>query len=1321
MNSSAVSRTTNPTRPRGDAGWSRRRFGLVCGVLLLCPPAVAPAQPAASAPSPASSLSADQRQQFRHEAERRKQEALKLLHIDTRDVRGDVGFMALAEAQAKLALEREHFGPVDPGIADSLVLIALAHQSRRDYAAARQARQQEVAVKTKLYGAQHWQVVDARLALVQVGTLENLGADQKAQYEDLARFGREGHWYYFHGDLSAARTSARKRVETLEKLVGPNDPDYLEARAQLEWMYEKSDTSDRAEPFIKKTLELRKKLLGEEHPAYAHSLTNLAWVLCDSRDEADQAEKLLNQALHICEKNLGKGLPADACLLTSGGSLYSPRAAYARALVHLGRFYTVVDEYPRAEPLLTDAAAILRGLVQKIPSAHLHKLNYVGELYRSRDDCVQADHDRGMVLSYATCLTSLADLCAQRGCYALAKHHAQEARHLLELVWGVEHPNYAMSLVRLGKLSAVLADYAEADLAFRTALPILKKLSPDARLPYANAVSGLGVLARERGDYSRADQYLREALQVYEERLGTAHVAYADCLNQLGWLLYKMGDSAAAESALQQALAIHQKKTRKRRGYGAVLNNLGTNYSRKGDFAKARQLLQHAVDISRALGERTPGYATSLSNLGMLCAQQGDLGQAESDFQQALEIKKAALGEEHPEYARSLNNLGNVYRARGQNAEAERLLRQAFESRRNKLGEEYPDSAGNLIDLADVYQATGRPQEARAALARALEIQEINLRRVFSFSAEPAMRAYLASVASSHGLDRLVSTSVGGEAADRWSALTWTLRRKGMILDAMCRFQDAERSVARDREREQQVEQWRSLRQQLADVALNPLPDTKPDVLRGKVAAWRAQAERLEAQLTRALSSQNVPPETVDAVAVQARLPEGSALIEVFRASLRDPGASGRAPRWKPAHYFAFALTAPRNTAPLLVDLGEARAIDQAIASLRAQVQRLPREISLTTEKSLEEEFRAASAKLYHQLFAPLRERVGSAGVIYLALDGELNRLPFEALVDDRGKYLLEDYRFAYLTSGRDLLRPAARPGRGTVVFAGPDYNLEPALRQARAKNLLAELRGAPHAGTAQRPVAQAPASTDLVMRGVAEPELRGLHWTALKGAAAEAVDIEQALHDSPFKPVQAFVAGEALEEVFKGLHGPRLLHVATHGFFLPYKKPDPADQADFWGAGLDDLQAVENPLLRCGLVLAGANARDKNGTAAGAEDGWVTGEEIALMDLSGTELVVLSACESGLGDVGAGEGVYGLRRAFLYAGARTLLVSLFKVPDTETRMMMRQFYRELVAGNDTLEAFHRAQLEIIHQRRAEHGAAHPFFWASFLLVGGPR
>jgi CHAT domain-containing protein len=241
-------------------------------------------------------------------------------------------------------------------------------------------------------------------------------------------------------------------------------------------------------------------------------------------------------------------------------------------------------------------------------------------------------------------------------------------------------------------------------------------------------------------------------------------------------------------------------------------------------------------------------------------------------------------------------------------------------------------------------------------------------------------------------------------------------------------------------------------------------------------------------------------------------------------------------------------------------------------------------------------------------------------------------------------------------------------------------------------------------------------------MRGQPARELRSIGWKNLPGAAAEAKDIQKTLGQGSYGPVRTYVGGDALEEVLKAMPTPRVLHLATHGYFLDRAPDAKKPERDGTGAGWARarLRRMDNPLLRSGIVLAGANTIGENDAKARVDDGWVTAEEIALLNLHGTELVVLSACQTGLGDIKSGEGVQGLRRAFLYAGAQTLLTSLFEVPDQETRELMNRFYTNLKSGNGKLRAMHAAQRGFIADRRKSNGAAHPFFWASFVLVGNP-
>jgi CHAT domain-containing protein len=636
------------------------------------------------------------------------------------------------------------------------------------------------------------------------------------------------------------------------------------------------------------------------------------------------------------------------------------------------------------------------------------------------------------------------------------------------------------------------------------------------------------------------------------------------------------------------------------------------------------------------------------------------------------------------------------------------------EIRKLTLGETHAAHAEGMNLLAKVYLATERRSEALSALTSGMLAEQTNIKEVFNFSTEAAMRAYLLKVSGSLGL--LINTANPGSSTgdgSTESALTWTLRRKGVIFDALYGFQRAQAALEKQPTLAASVARLRNIKQTLADLQLRPTAETDAEAFRAHTQHLREEADRLQSDLNRSLAAvaSIMPDETIDTGSVRRHLPAHSALVELVRANK----LGGKPLELKTPHYFAFVLT-PDTRPVRMFDLGEADSIDRGILEVRRNVELAARQFrreGLQTEKSLEEEFRNTSAELYKLVFAPIREALGTATTIYVAPEGEFNRLAFEALVDNDGKYLIESYRFAYLSSGRDLLKMWPQPGRGTLVFAAPDYDL-------RASERVSETRAVGSA-TAGR--------LDDSSHGTRSSDTRGLRWDRLSGTEAEASDVNHELADSRFGPVKLYLGKAALEGVFKGARSPRILHVATHGFFLANQTTDQEDRAmpvantsEFGAAaGLARLRGAENPFLRSGIVLAGANVTSDAAGPTTVDDGWVTAEEIAMMDLRGTELVVLSACESGLGDIQVGEGVYGLRRAFQLAGAKLLLTSLFKVPDDQTREIMSGFYRGLKAGKNEGDALRDSQLELVNRRRQAKGAAHPFFWASFVLVGDPH
>ena len=500
------------------------------------------------------------------------------------------------------------------------------------------------------------------------------------------------------------------------------------------------------------------------------------------------------------------------------------------------------------------------------------------------------------------------------------------------------------------------------------------------------------------------------------------------------------------------------------------------------------------------------------------------------------------------------------------------------------------------------------------------------------------------------------------------------------------------------------------------------------------LAQLNQHRERLEASLAAEIPELNLERRlrAVDATTVARRLPERSSLVEFVRYFPVDFEASVRTSRRavNPARYAAFVMTAGRPEAVNLIDIGEADHIDQLIAEFRAEIMGemtggMRRDIVARPHVE-EHESRRSTRNPGDSLRVILYDRFESATAgtkhILIAPDGNLARLPFGVLPRTNGRRLIDDYQISYLSCGREVLRfGAASTGQPSqsIVVADPDFDLTQA---GWSESLLDPDK---NAGPSKRPVptpsSPAPRALQRHSREL-DGDRSAYHFDRLPGTRSEGERVANLLDVSPW------FDATAMEGRLKiACRSPRILHLATHGFFLPDQERDldrggRGPEFDF-GAALSSGNSLtrltdpmlENPMLRSGLALAGANTWLKGETPPeSAEDGLLTAEDVSGLDLLSTELVVLSACDTGLGMIQIGEGVFGLRRAFVLAGAKTLVISLWKVPDEQTQALMVAFYQGLLAGAGRAEAMREAQLAI----KARY--TDPYYWGAFICQGDP-
>jgi CHAT domain-containing protein len=425
--------------------------------------------------------------------------------------------------------------------------------------------------------------------------------------------------------------------------------------------------------------------------------------------------------------------------------------------------------------------------------------------------------------------------------------------------------------------------------------------------------------------------------------------------------------------------------------------------------------------------------------------------------------------------------------------------------------------------------------------------------------------------------------------------------------------------------------------------------------------------------------------EIVDRVAQS--LPRDAALVEfityVDRPLVLGPGAP-------PSQLRYLALVFLPDATIHFRDLGAAGPIDSAASRLRDAL------------ANRDAAFLASAQGLYQLTFQPLLPLLGKTRRLFLSPDGQLALVPFAALHDGH-QYLVDGFDLTYVPSGRSLLpRPQeGAPLDSVVVLADPDFSTAsvPALPDSQEEASMVATRSLPGGRFFQ----------------TLRASLAARAWapTPLPGTRQEAKAIQRLLPQA-----QLFLGAEATRQRLLEVPTPGILHLASHGFFLEDAPPPPASRAvaNFSALGEDALaSSPTDPLLRSGLVLAGVGAPVSSGDSAAAlapDNALVTALELAGLDLWGTQLVVLSACDTGRGDVKLGQGVYGLRRAFLVAGAETVVMSLWKVNDEKTGTLMEAYYRQLLAGQGRAAALREAMREL---RRTQ---PHPYYWAPFIAMG---
>ena len=1037
----------------------------------------------------------------------------------------------------------------------------------------------------------------------------------------------------------------------------PTDPRLLEAQ-KAEGEFEKLFAAKRfkdALPYARQVLKLREQALGANHPLVGQSCLYLGAVLDEVDDDAS-AQRAFECALRIAEATIGPD-HVDILTILSGltVALSKQRQIAAAVALHERILHIAEKNYGPDDPRLASELAF-SGVVLGIQGQF--------DTARARLERATQIYEKALGPQHrevGRTRFKLAIVYYDQANYAAARAELEHAMRIFVNAEGPENADVADVLGKLGDIAKQVGDITGAQTLYERSLAMSEKVAETAPDTAASAAGRLGELYQDKGDYVAARRLLERSVAIKEKAYGADHPFVATELNNLAVLLSEQGDYVAARKLDERALNLFEK------AYGPVhqkvatsLDNLAMQYSFEGNHAAAEPLERRATEITEKLfGPDHPDVAVRVGNLGLTLAYEGKFEEARPLLERAINIQEKAFGQQNASLAMFVNNLGYYYRVRGDLAAAQRLYERSLRIDEALYGSDHPRVAMRLINLAAVERLQKNYERSQERLLRAAAILDTQSQTVVPTLSLAEQAAFIRANLLPQ-TERLLQASANPDSIA--SAYAIFFRWKGLLVESL-REQRALNRLAKNPQYRPQLQRLAVLRAQIAGWYLKagsvPLAD------------WTQQNETLTREkeaIERALAGTETrvatqdPLRAVDLQGFRSLLRGDETLVDIYSdVPVGDVVQSV-------THYVAVVTS--RGASPVLVDLGAEAAVNNAASRWRSAV---------LDGRDANTEWQNVVALLRTPLQAALPRATRK---VWVSPDGELSRMPWQMVFADGPT---DEMLVAQTDSPREILslrqreKAARRLAQPTLLLAGGidfDSSKPDSARSAR--------NPAPFAA---------------------------LPSTAREVDALE--KLARTAHVAVWSMTGANATKEAVEEK---LSSADYAHLATHGFF--YAETEAASRARQMATRGADTAAlvkdVRNPLVESGLAFAGANVRDPTTLES---RGLLTAEELVGFDLARTNLVVLSACDTGRGEQITGQGVMGLRASFVASGARSVVMSLWKVPDEATSRLMQAFYTNLWEKKmPKAAALRDAQRSVRDEPSGKFKA--PVHWAGWVLAG---
>ena len=1036
-------------------------------------------------------------------------------------------------------------------------------------------------------------------------------------------------------------------------------------------VYSDMGNFDKALYYVEKSFAVA-KLKGELSLSYAIGLSNLA-LLYDKKGDYEKARDFYTKALAIYRINGEKSKD------------------YALALGNLAQFYVENDAYDKAEILMNQSLALYENLSGR------------------------------QTEGYRLSLVNLADLHTKTGNYAKGLSEINEALAIATSLFGAKSLIYAVTLETKASLLFSFSKFKEAEDNYLKALKINKEILGVNHYKYADLISSIGRFYLNTDRFDLARPLFEEASVVYKNTFGTNSTYYANISTLLGDLEASVGNNGNAERFYLQAKEIWRiKKGENSVDFSLILNNFASFYDDLGQSDKAIAMYEQAALIRKnLLGEDNPQYGNILNNMAVAHGKIGQNAKAESLALKSLAIAEKIFGNQSSEYAIRRTNLAGYLLDQGKLSQVETINKEAIEIWTRIYGKTNLRNTSALTMLGRLYSKTNRLKEAEdaylevkrittiilgtkhpdyAAVVRSLyrlalksddflvaqkyllesgEIRINNIVSNFAILSEKEKENFLYNnVSLLEDFNSFIYKYPESSSAVKSLSFNLLLKLKSLTLAETKNVFDRIKQST-DSTTINLYKSW--LRDKNYLTFQYNLDKSKQD---SNLKAVEDRTEDFEKELTRKSAEFSAGQKSirVNFTELQKKLAKDEVAIEFVNFDYYNK-------KWTDSTIYGAYVIRPTDSVPQFIPLCEAKKLDKlfevAGKNATTMVNSFYRGTKVTnTNKEV------LSDSLYNLVWKPLEPYLAGVKKIAYSPSGKLYAVAFNALQDANKKLLIDKYDLQQYTSTREIVL------RGSDSLTTKPNNIA----------LFGDAKFSLDTANMNVTFTDQNVSVNYVL-----PNTRGEmnnSWAALPGTFKEVNQIESLFKENKLE-ASVYTQVNASEQNIKSLSGqsPQILHLATHGFFLP----DPA--LDKNKKDKSRYELAKDPLLRSGLVLAGGNYAWGGGQPlAGREDGILTAYEISQLDLGQTDLVVLSACETALGDVKGSEGVFGLQRSFKMAGVKNMIVSLWQVPDKETAELMTSFYSNLLNGKPMDEAFSIAQTAM----RKKYD---PFYWAAFVLI----